>query len=158
MLEKHLWNCFLLYLEVEILQLVHEISSFPEVLCKRGVLKIFSKFTNKHKKQSPEGVLSKYVLKIFAKFTEKHLFRSLFFSKVAGWKPETVRCSHRRCSVKQRVLKNFKNFAEENLCWSLFLIKLQFWRPVTLLKKPPTQVLSCEIYKHFKSNYFQEHL
>ena len=29
MLDKHLWNSFLLYLLVEILQLVHEISSFP---------------------------------------------------------------------------------------------------------------------------------
>ena len=68
-----------MYLVVEILQLVLEISSFPEVLYKRAVLKNFSKFTDKHKKQSSGGVLSKDVLKNFAKFTEKtSLPESLF--------------------------------------------------------------------------------
>ena len=33
---------------------------------------------------------------------------------------------------------------------------LQFWGPVTILKKTPAQVLSCEICKLFKSNYFEE--
>ena len=56
---------------VEILQLLHEISSFSEVLYKRGVLKNFSKFSDKHKKQSFGGFLSKDVFKNFAKFTEK---------------------------------------------------------------------------------------
>ena len=46
----------------EILQLVHGIASFPEVLCKRGDLNNFSKFTDKHKNQSPGGTLSKDVL------------------------------------------------------------------------------------------------
>ena len=40
----------------EIGQLVNEISNFPEVLYKRGDLKNFSKFTDKHKKQSSGGV------------------------------------------------------------------------------------------------------
>ena len=92
-------------------------------------------------------------LKIFAKFTEKHLCRSLFFNKVAGWKPETLRSSHWRRSVKQGALKTFVNFTGNNLCWSLFLIKLQFWGSTTLLKKTPTQVVSSEI-----CNYFEEHL
>ena len=35
---------------------------------------------------------------------------------------------------------------------------MQFWGPATLLKKTPTQVLSCEICKLFKNNYFEEHL
>ena len=96
---------FLLYLVVEILQFVHEISSFREVLYKRGDLKNFSRFTYKHKKQSPGGVLSEDVLKNFAKFTEKCLCWSLFFNKVAGLKPETDRSSHWRCSVKRGVLK-----------------------------------------------------
>ena len=39
MLEKHLRNSFLQYLMVEILQIVHDLSSFSEVLYKRGVLK-----------------------------------------------------------------------------------------------------------------------
>ena len=35
---------------------------------------------------------------------------------------------------------------------------MQFWGPATLLKKTPTQLLSSEICKLFKSNYFEEHL
>ena len=50
MFEKHLWNSFLLYLVVEILQLVHEIRSFSEVLYKKRFLKNFWKFTDKYKK------------------------------------------------------------------------------------------------------------
>ena len=60
---------FLLYLVVEILQFVHKVSSFPEALYKRGVLKNFSKFSDKYKKQSSGGVLSKDVLKNFAELT-----------------------------------------------------------------------------------------
>ena len=56
------------------------------------------------------------------------------------------------------VFEQFTKFAANYLCWSLFLIKLQFWGPATLLKKTPTQVLSCEICKLFKNNYFEEHL
>ena len=96
--------------------------------------------------------------KNFAKFTEKHLHRSLLFNKVASWEPETVRISHWRCSVKQGLLKNFANFTGKNHCKSLFVIKLQFRWPATFLKKILTQVLSCEIYKLFKNNYFEEHL
>ena len=93
MLQKHLRNCFLLYVLVEILQLVHEMRSFPEVTYKRvkGFLKKFSKFTDKDKIQSIASILSKDVLKNFTKLTEKHLCWSLIFNKVTGWKPETVR-------------------------------------------------------------------
>ena len=73
------------------------------------------------------SVKGKDVLKNLATLTVKHLFRSLFFNKVAGWKPETFRSSHWRCSVKQGALKNFANFTGSNLCWSLFLIKLDIW-------------------------------
>ena len=113
MLEKHLGHSFLFYLLIEMLQFVHEISSFQEVLFKGGVLKSFSKFIAKHKNWSSGGVLSKDVHKSFAKFTEKHLY-----NKIAGWKPETVRSSHWGCSVKNGVLKNFKNsqISLENTC------------------------------------------
>ena len=87
MLEKHLWNSFLLYLVIEILQLEHEISSFPEMLYKIGVLKKFSKFSDKHKKQSFGGVLSKDALKILQNLQKKRLCQSLLFYTVAGWKP-----------------------------------------------------------------------
>ena len=59
---------------VEILQLVHEISSFPEVHYKSGDLKSFSKFTD-----AVTGcVLSEDILKNVAKFKDKHLCQSLF--------------------------------------------------------------------------------
>ena len=90
---------------VEIRLLVNEISSFPEVLCKTGDLKNFPKFTDKHKKQSSGGVLTKDVLKNFAKLTDKHFSPSLFLNKAAGWKPETVRSSHWRLSVKRHTGK-----------------------------------------------------
>ena len=49
-------------------------------------------------------------------------------------------------------------FIRKNLCWRLFLIKLQFWGPATLLKKTQTQILSCEIWKLYKNNYFEDNL
>ena len=64
---------------VEILQLVHEIRSFSEVLYKRDVLKNFLKFTDKLKKQSPRGVLSKdFQLKILQN-SQKKIFEGIFF-------------------------------------------------------------------------------
>ena len=62
MLEKYLSNSFSLNLLAEPLQLVHEISSFSEVLYKRDVLKNFFEFPDKLKNQSSGGVLSKDVL------------------------------------------------------------------------------------------------
>ena len=76
---KALKKYFLLYLMVKILQLVHEISNFSEVLCERGDLKNFSKLTDKHKKQSFAGVLSKNVLENFTKFIEKTSLRQSLF-------------------------------------------------------------------------------
>ena len=172
---------FLLYLVVEILQFVHEISSFREVLYKRGDLKNFSRFTYKHKKQSPGGVLSEDVLKNFAKFTEKCLCWSLFFNKVAGLKPETDRSSHWRCSVKRGVLKKGHTGVSEpgvhrsstqNRCfWIIhkihrrkpvlkFLFKVFFLilGPATLLSKTPPQVLSCETSKIFKNIYILKNI
>ena len=57
----------------EIVQLVHGISNFPEELYKNGILKNFSKFSYKHKKQSSGSVLSKDVDKNFANFAGKNL-------------------------------------------------------------------------------------
>ena len=82
MFEKQLWNSFLLYLLVGILQLVHEMSSFPEVLYKRGVLKNFSKSTDKYKKQWSGGVLSKDVLENFTNFIGENLCWSLSLIKL----------------------------------------------------------------------------
>ena len=63
---------------VEILQLVHEKNSFPEVVYKTGALKSFSKFTDKHKKQPPGGVLSKDVLKV-SQNSKKYIFPGVCF-------------------------------------------------------------------------------
>ena len=71
------------------------------MLYERSVLKNVSKFTVIRRC----SVKRKDVRQNFAKFTEKHIFQSLFFNKVAGWKPETFRSSHWRCSVKQGALK-----------------------------------------------------
>ena len=120
---------------LEILQLVHEIRSFPEVLYKRGVLKNFSKFTDKHKKQSSGGVLSKNVLENFAKFTGKYLCRSLSFNKVAGWKLETWNC--------------------QKLCHRLFLIKLQLWGPAVLLRRLQHRCFPVKFANFLRINYFE---
>ena len=77
---------------------------------------------------------------------------------MTGWKPETVRSSHWKCSVKQGVLKNFPNFTGKILYWSFFINKVAVLEACSLLKKTPKQALSCEIWKHCKSNYFEEHL
>ena len=129
MLEKHLWNSFLLYLVVEILQLVPKIAVSPWYSIKELFWKTSENSQiNTRSSHSGYSVKRKDVLRNLAKLTAKHLFRSLFFNKVAGWKPETFRSSHWRCSVKQGVLKNFANFTGNNLCWTLFLIKLDIWR------------------------------
>ena len=62
-----------MYLVAEILHLVHGIRNFPEVLYKKVILKNFSKFSDKHKKQSSGGVLSKDVDKTFSNFAGKKL-------------------------------------------------------------------------------------
>ena len=59
------------------MQLVHEISSLPEMLYKRGDVKN-SRITDKHKRQSSGGALLKDVLKNFSKFT-KNLFAGVSF-------------------------------------------------------------------------------
>ena len=79
--------------------------------------------------------------------------KDVLFYRVAGWKPETVRSSHWRCSVKQGVLEKFH--CKKPLLQSLFS---KATVPAILLKKSPTQVLSCEICKLFKNNYFEYHL
>ena len=68
------------------------------------------------------------------------------------------RSSYRWCSIQKAVLKNFVIFTGKKLWWSLFLIKLRTFKPVTLLKKTPTQGLSCEYRKIFKNAYFKEQL
>ena len=78
---------------------------FPRGALKNRWYEKLLKTTGKNKKQSSGGVLQKDVLKNFEIHTEKRLCWSLFFNKAAGRKPETVRSSHWKCSVKKGVLK-----------------------------------------------------
>ena len=52
-------------------------------------------------------------------------------------------------------LKNFTTSTRKYLCWSPFLIKLEASAPV--LKRTPTQVLSCEYCQIFKNRFFIKH-
>ena len=115
--KKQLRNNFLLCMLAEIVQLLLEISSFPEVLYKNGILKNFSNLQVNTRSSHQEVFCQKGFHKNCAKFTGKHLCRSLFF-KVTGWKPETIKSSHWRCSVKKGVFKNFINFTSDFL-WNL---------------------------------------
>ena len=57
-------------------------------------------------------------------------------------------------SWKKIMLAHFQASSEEVIV--MYSEKMK--TPATLLKKTSTQVLSCEICKLFKNNYFEEHL
>ena len=78
MLEKHLRNSSLLHLVVEILQLVLEISSFPEVFYKGGVLKKLLKIQINTKTSHPEVFCQKMFLKILQNL-QKNIFARVSF-------------------------------------------------------------------------------
>ena len=122
MLEKHLWNSFLLYLVVEILQLVHKIA-VSEVLFKRSVLKNVSKFTNTRSSHLEGGFLSKE--KMFLKILQ-NLQQSIFSGVTFSAKMQAGDLKPSEAATGD-VLKNFANFTGNNLCWSFFLTKLHIW-------------------------------
>ena len=72
-----------------------------------------------------------------------------FCNKFEVWKPETVRSSHWRCSVKKMFLK-ISQILQENTCVRVFFCNF--------IKKTLKQMLSCKICESFQSNYFEEHL
>ena len=105
-------------------------SSRPEVLCKKGVLRNFTKFTG------------------------KHLCQSLFLNKVAGLRPATLlkkRLWHRCFSVNfVRFLRT--PFSIEYLWWLLLMI-VQLTDPQIIL--PPTDralIYLCNYFKKKKIN------
>ena len=67
-----------MYLVAEILQLVHEISSFPEVLYKIGDLKNFSKLQVNTRSSHPEVFCKKMFLKIL-QISQKNVFAGVPF-------------------------------------------------------------------------------
>ena len=83
----------LLYLVVEILHLVHEISSFPEVIYELGDLKNISKLQINTRGIHPEVFCEKISLTILLN-SKENVFAGVPFFKAAGCKPEIVRSSH----------------------------------------------------------------
>ena len=81
---------WLLRMLPEILQLVNEISSFLEVIYKKGVLKIFTKFKNKYNSSHLEVLCQKDVFKNYGKFAGKHLCWSPFLIKLSTWRPAAL--------------------------------------------------------------------
>ena len=90
-LEKLLWNKFLLHPLVVVIAL---------------------------KNQSSAGFLSKDIRKKFPKFTETQLCLSLFLIKVLGWKSVTVRSNHWRSSVKKVFIK-VSQISQESTCFGV---------------------------------------
>ena len=76
-------------------------SSRPEVFCKKGFLRNFTKFT------------------------WKHLCQSLFFNKVTGWNRWLQKLFSRRGFYKVGITKDFADFTGKYLCWS-YSINLNF--------------------------------
>ena len=74
-LQNTLKATLFLYMPVEILQTVHEISSLSEVLYKKSVLKIFKKLAGNTRCRQPKVFCRKRVLKSFTNYLEKHLCR-----------------------------------------------------------------------------------
>ena len=71
-------TCEIVYLLVEILQLVREISSFSEVLCKRGVLKNFQNPQINLRSSHPEVFCQKMFLKILQN-SLRIIFAGIYF-------------------------------------------------------------------------------
>ena len=70
LVQIHPWNYFLFFMLVALLQLVHEMSSLPEMFYRKSVLKNSFKFT---RSSDPKLFCQKSVLEKFAKFFEKHM-------------------------------------------------------------------------------------
>ena len=113
----------------EILQLLHEISSLSEMFYKKGILKTFSKFRGKNKKQSSRCSVNK----VFPKTHSKNLSRSPFLLKLTAWRRATL--LERDCSTGTSVFCTFckifrRTFLYNNpwqslLIWHCFF---SFWR------------------------------
>ena len=122
------------------------------MLYKRSVLKNVSEFTDKHKKQSSEGVLSKE--KMFLKIlqnSQKNIFSGVSF--LIKLQAGNLKPSEEVTGDVHRNRKFHSKYHWKQPVFESLINKVAFLVPVTLSKKTSTQVLSCEIY-----NYFEEHL
>ena len=156
MLEKCLWNSFLLYMPVEILQLAHEVNSFQEVLYKKMFWKTQCSQNSRHQSSNANiaNLMGKrlcwslYLIMLraweLATLMKKSLQRWCFpvkFAKYLGPQTTASKLDLKRDSNTGAVLWTVKfsrtpilNSIRKRLvlkhqCWGLFLIKLQAWRP-----------------------------
>ena len=99
----------------------------PEVLCKKGVLRNFTKFTGNHQHQSLLFNKVAGVLRNFRKFTGKHLCQSLFYNNVAGPRPATLLKKRFWCWwFPVNFVKFLRTpFYKEHLWWLLLSISKQ---------------------------------
>ena len=170
---------FLLYLVVGILQLVHEISSFPEVLYERDDLKNFSKLQVNTRSSHREVFCKKMFLKIFQNSQKNVLAGVPFLIKLQTGNLKLSEAATGDLMLKEVFLKRrtcvsepaVHRFSTQNRFFGI-IHKTHRKRPVlkslfnkvavlgsaTLSGKTPTQMLSCEICEIFKNNYFEEHL
>ena len=115
-------------------------------------LKICNKFTKEHPCRSE---ISK---KLLCKFLEialrhgcspvtlLHIFRTPLPENTSGWLL--------LYSVKKVFFLNFAKFTGKLLCQSLFFNKVVGWSLQLYQKEALAQVLSGELYKNFKNNFF----
>ena len=167
---------FLLYLVVGILQLVHEISSFPEVLYERDDLKNFSKLQVNTRSSHREVFCKKIFVKIFQNSQKNVLAGVPFLIKLQTGNLKLSEAATGDLMLKEVFLKRRTGVTEPAVhrfsIQNRSFLKIHRKRPVlkslfnkvavlgsaTLLRKTPTQMLSCEICEIFKNNYFEEHL
>ena len=170
---------FLLYLVVGILQLVHEISSFPEVLYERDDLKNCSKWQVNTRSSHREVFCKNMFLKIFQNSQKNVLAGVPFLIKLQTGNLKLSEAATGDLMLKEVFLKRrtgvsepaVHRFSTQNRFFGI-IHKTHRKRPVlkslfnkvavlgsaTLSGKTPTQMLSCEICEIFKNNYFEEHL
>ena len=139
MLEKQPWNSILLYMLVEIMQLVHEISRLPEVSQKKLILKNFSKFTCK---QSSILLCQKSVLKNFKTFLAKHRNLKLYLKRDS----KTGACLRILWILWTSANGRFWNFNK--------VTSLTKWRPVTLLESDSSTGSFSVIFANFSEKLF----
>ena len=86
-------------------------SSHPEVFCQRMFWKFFQN-------------------------SQKNIFRNIFFNKVAGWKPETLRSRHFSHVTKSRIFKNLNLRKKSRSQLSRHFPEKPFQAPKIIFKSP----------------------
>ena len=84
----------------------------------------------------PEVFYQRMFWKIFQN-SQKNIFRNIFFNKVAGWKPETLRSRHFSHVTKSHIFKNLnlKAKADRKICSNSLE---NHFRQLKLYSNPPS--------------------